>query len=210
VTTNTEPMKAQLCQVLYKIGALRFGTFRLTSGKISPYYIDLRMVPSFPDAFHKICDLYVKLVQRGVGSENFGRIAGIPTAGIPFASVVAYNLNKSFLYTRPNLRKHGRERRVEGILVSGDKVLLLDDLITSGKSLRKASSAIRAEGGVVEDAVVLIDREERGKENLAKDNIKLHCLMKASEAAHKLHEVGAITEIELETILKQRKDRRKD
>ena len=204
-------MKAQLCQVLYKIGALKFGTFRLTSGKISPYYIDLRMVPSFPDAFHKICDFYVKLVQSGVGSENFRRIAGIPTAGIPFASVVAYNLNKSFLYTRPNLRKHGRERRVEGILVSGDKVLLLDDLVTSGKSLHKASSAIRAEGGVVEDAVVLIDREERGKESLAKDNIKLHCLMKASEAAHTLYEVGAITEIELETILKQKKkDRRKD
>ncbi|MCW4055434.1 MAG: orotate phosphoribosyltransferase [Candidatus Bathyarchaeota archaeon] len=207
MTTNTEPMKAQLCQVLYKIGALKFGTFRLTSGKISPYYIDLRMVPSFPDAFHKICDLYVQLVKSSVGSESFRRIAGIPTAGIPFASVVAYNLNKSFLYTRPSLRKHGRERRVEGILVSGDKVLLLDDLITSGKSLRKASSAIRAEGGVVEDAVVLIDREERGKKNLAKDNIKLHRLMKASEAAHTLHEVGAITEIELETILKQRKEK---
>lgn len=202
-----EPMKAQLCQVLYKIGALKFGTFRLTSGKISPYYIDLRMVPSFPDAFHKICDLYVKLVKSSVGFESFRRIAGIPTAGIPFASVVAFNLNKSFLYTRPGLRKHGRERRVEGILVSGDKVLLLDDLITSGKSLRKASSAIRAEGGVVDDAVVLIDREERGKENLAKDNIKLHCLMKASEAANTLHEVGAITEIELETILKQRKEK---
>ncbi|HUV97953.1 MAG TPA: orotate phosphoribosyltransferase [Candidatus Paceibacterota bacterium] len=200
-------MKAQLCQVLYKIGALKFGTFRLTSGKISPYYIDLRMVPSFPDAFHKICDLYVKLVKSSVGSESFRRIAGIPTAGIPFASVVAYNLNKSFLYTRPSLRKHGRERRVEGILVSGDKVLLLDDLITSGKSLRKASSAIRAEGGVVEDAVVLIDREERGRENLAKDNVKLHCLIKASEAANTLHEVGAITESELETILKQRKER---
>jgi len=200
-------MKAQLCQVLYKIGALKFGTFRLTSGKISPYYIDLRMVPSFPDAFHKICDLYVKLVKSSVGSESFRRIAGIPTAGIPFASVVAYNLNKSFLYTRPSLRKHGRERSVEGILVSGDKVLLLDDLITSGKSLRKASSAIRAEGGVVEDAVVLIDREERGKENLAKDKIKLHCLIKASEAANTLHEVGAITESELKTILKQRKER---
>jgi orotate phosphoribosyltransferase len=202
-----ESMKAQLCQVLYKIGALKFGTFRLTSGRISPYYIDLRVVPSFPDAFHRICDLYVELVKSSVGSESFRRIAGIPTAGMPFASVVAYNLNKSFLYTRPGLRKHGRERRVEGILVSGDKVLLLDDLVTSGKSLRKASSAIRAEGGVVDDAVVLIDREERGKENLAKDNIKLHCLMKASEAANTLHEVGAITKSELETILKQRKEK---
>ena len=204
---SIESMKRQLCHILYKIGALKFGTFKLTSGKISPYYIDLRIVPSFPDAFHKICDLYVELIKNSVGTESFKRIAGIPTAGMPFASVVAYSLNKSFLYTRPAQRKHGRERRVEGILVSGDTVLPLDDLITSGKSLRKAVSAIRAEGGVINDAVVLIDREEGGRENLAKDKIKLHYLLKASEAAATLHDVGAITETELKTILKQRKEK---
>jgi orotate phosphoribosyltransferase len=204
---SIEPMKRQLCHMLYRIGALKFGTFKLTSGKISPYYIDLRIVPSFPDAFHKICDLYVELIKNSVGTEGFKRIAGIPTAGMPFASVVAYSLNKSFLYTRPAQRKHGRERRVEGILVSGDTVLPLDDLITSGKSLRKAVSAIRAEGGVINDAVVLIDREEGGRENLAKDKIKLHYLLKASEAAATLHDVGAITETELKTILKQRKEK---
>ncbi len=207
MTTSTESMKDQLCQILYKIGALKFGTFKLTSGKISPYYIDLRIVPSFPDAFHKICELYVKLVKNTVGTDNFKRIAGIPTAGIPFASVTAYNLGKAFLYTRQAQKKHGRERRVEGILMSGDTVLIIDDLITSGKSLRKAAFDIRAEGGVVNDSVVLIDREEGGKENLAKDNIKLHYLLKASEAAKTLHEVGAITDLELKTILKQRKEK---
>jgi len=200
-------MKGQLCQILYKIGALKFGTFKLTSGKISPYYIDLRIVPSFSDAFHKICNLYAKLIESDVGTENFKTIAGIPTAGIPFASVVAYNLQKSFLYTRPAQRRHGRERKVEGILSPGDKVLPLDDLITSGKSLRKAASAIRAEGGVITDAVVLIDREEGGKEKLAKDKITLRYLLKASEAANKLYEIGAITDDELKTILKQRKEK---
>ncbi len=208
MTPETESMKRQLCQILYKIGALKFGTFKLTSGKISPYYIDLRIIPSFPDAFHKTCDLYGRLIKNSVGVENFKRIAGIPTAGIPFASVVAYNTGKSFLYTRPTQRKHGRERRVEGILISGDKVLLLDDLITSGKSLLKAASAIRAEGGVINDAVVLIDREEGGKEKLAKDEIKLHFLLKASEAASALHEIDGITNMELKTILKQRKEAR--
>lgn len=200
-----ESMKGQLCQILYKIGALKFGTFRLTSGKISPYYIDLRIVPSFSDAFHKICDLYVKLIKDNVGIDNFKRIAGIPIAGLPFASVTAYNLNKSFLYTRPTRRRHGRERRVEGVLMPGDEVLLLDDLVTSGKSLREAASAIRAEGGVVGDAVVLIDREEGGKEVLAKDDIRLYCLLKASEAASTLHEMGAISDVELDVVLKQRK-----
>jgi len=204
MTESTELMKGQLCQILYKIGALKFGTFKLSNRKVSPYYIDLRIVPSFPDAFHKICDLYVKLIKNSVGTENFKRIAGTPTAGIPFASVVAYNLNKPFLYTRPTQRKHGRERRVEGVLMLGDKVLLLDDLVTSGKSLYKAAFSIRAEGGTINDAVVLIDREEGGKEKLAKDNITLHYLLKASEAANTLHEIGAITDIELKTILKQK------
>lgn len=207
MTIKMESMKGQLCQILYKIGGLKFGTFKLTSGKVSPYYIDLRIVPSFPDAFHKICDLYVKLIKNNVGIDNFKRIAGIPTAGIPFASVAAYNLNKSFLYTRPTQRKHGRERRVEGVLMPGDEVLLLDDLITSGKSLREAASAIRADGGIIGNAVVLIDREEGGKERLAKDNIILHYLLKAGEAANTLYEVGAITDVELKTILKQRKEK---
>ncbi len=198
-------MKGQLCRILYKIGALEFGTFKLTSGKISPYYIDLRVVPSFPDAFREICSLYVKLIESYVGTENFKRIAGIPTAGMPFASVVAYNLHKSFLYTRPTQKKHGRERRVEGVLASGDKVLLLDDLITSGKSLLKAASAIRAEGGVINDAVVLIDREEGGKEALMEDDITLHYLLEASKAASTLHEIGVITDMELKTVLKQKK-----
>ena len=89
----------------------------------------------------------------------------------------------------------------------GDRVLLVDDLITSGKSLRNAAVATRAEGGVINDAAVLVDREEGGIKNLAKDNIKLHYLLKVSEAVNKLYEMGTITEDQLETILKQVKRR---
>ncbi len=198
-------MKAELCRVLNRIGAFKFGAFKLTSGKISPYYVDLRIVPSFPDAFRRICDLYVKMIQRDIGADSFDRIAGIPTAGIPFTSLTAYHLKKPFLYIRQDVRFHGRERRVEGIIMPGDRILLMDDLITSGGSLEKAATAIRAEGGVVKDVLVLLDREEGGKENLAKVDIKLHYLLRTSEAADKLHEIGAITEDELKTILKQAK-----
>lgn len=196
-------MGAELCRILNKIGALQFGVFKLTSGKMSPYYIDLRIVPSFPDAFRRICDLYVKLIKSDVGVDNFNRIAGIPTAGIPFASLTAYHLKKPFLYIRPTDRLHGRERRVEGILMPGDRVLLMDDLITSGKSLMGAAEAIRTEGGVVTDVVVLLDREEGGKGNLAKDGVRLHYLLRTSEAAGKLYEIGAITEDQFDIILKQ-------
>ena len=198
-----ETMKAELCRILHKIGALKFGTFKLASGRISPYYIDLRIVPSFPDGFRKICELYTVLIRMTIGMRNFDRIAAVPTAGMAFASVVAYDFKKPFLYTRPRTKTHGRERRIEGILMPGDRVLIVDDLITTGKSLIQAVTAIRAEGGVVNDAVVLVNREEGGKEKLAGRNVALHYLLDASEAAGKLYEVGAITEEQLETIMKQ-------
>jgi orotate phosphoribosyltransferase len=198
-----EEMKAELAKILNRIGALKFGTFKLTSGKLSPYYIDLRVVPSFPDAFKIICDFYCTLIKSDVGADGFDRIAGIPTAGISFGSIAAYNLKKPFLYVRSTERQHGRGRWVEGILSPGDRVLLMDDLITKGGSVVKAAEAVRAEGGTVTDAVVLLDREENGAANLAEAGIKLHYLLTISEVAYKLQDMDAITEEQLNTILKQ-------
>jgi orotate phosphoribosyltransferase len=199
--------KNEMAKILYNIDALKFGVFKLTSGKASPYYIDLRVVPSFPDAFRQICDFYGESITREVGLKNFDRIAGIPLAGIPFASQIAYNLKKPFLYMRKGIKRHGRQRRVEGILVSGDRVLLVDDLVTTGLTLKKAAEAVRAEGGVVKEAVAFLDREEGGKEKLEKSGIKLHALLKISEVANTLYEIGAIDEESLKTILKQIKKR---
>ncbi|MEM2465976.1 MAG: orotate phosphoribosyltransferase [Candidatus Bathyarchaeia archaeon] len=198
-----DEVKAEVCKILNRIGALQFGTFKLTSGKISPYYIDLRIVPSFPDAFQRICNLYTNFVKEKIGVENFERVAGIPVAGIPFASLVAYNLRKPFLYIRKGVRLHGRQRRVEGILTPGDRVLLVDDLITTGLSLRRAAKAIAAEGGIVNDVVVLVNREEGGEEKLKKSGIRLHALLNISQVAKMLYETGAINEEQLKTILKQ-------
>lgn len=193
----------EICRILNKIGAFEFGAFKLTSGKISPYYIDLRVVPSFPDAFQKICNFYVEFIKNKIDIKNFERVAGIPVAGIPFASVVAYNLKKPFIYVRKGARLHGRQRRIEGVLKPGDHVLLVDDLVTTGLSLKKAARAVMAEGGVVTDAVVLLDREEGGKERLEKDGVRLHSLIGVSEIAEKMHEIGVIDEAQLKTILRQ-------
>jgi orotate phosphoribosyltransferase len=198
-----EDLRAEVCKILNKIGALQFGTFKLTSGRISPYYIDLRVVPSFPDAFKRICDIYTCFVKEKVGIENFERVAGTPVAGMPFATIIAYNLKKPFIYIRKGVRLHGRQRRVEGILTPGDRVLLVDDLITTGLTLRRAAKTVIAEGGVVNDAVVLLDREEGGEEKLRKNGIKLHAIVKISEAANLLYEMGAIDDEQLKTILKQ-------
>jgi len=198
-----EDVKTEVCKILNKIGALQFGTFKLTSGKISPYYIDLRVVPSFPDAFQKVCNFYTNFVKEKIGVENFDRVAGIPVAGIPFAALIAYNMKKPFLYIRKGVRLHGRQRRIEGVLAPGDRVLLVDDLVTTGLSLRRAAKAITAEGGVVKDAVVLLDREEGGEEKLRKSGIRLHALLCIGEVAKTLYDIGAINEEQLKTILKQ-------
>jgi orotate phosphoribosyltransferase len=166
-------------------------------------------VPSFPSAFRKICDFYEEYITSQVGLDNFDRIAGVPLAGIPFASQIAYNLRKPFLYVRKGIRHHGRQRRVEGILVSGDRVLLIDDLITTGLNLKKAAGSIRAEGGVVTDVVALLDREEGGKAKLEKSGVKIHALLRMSEVANTLYEIGAIDEESLKTIMKQIKNNRR-
>jgi len=198
-----EKMKAELCEIIVKIGALKFGAFTLSSGILSPYYIDLRIVPSFPDAYQKVENIFSEMAKNDVGLDKFKRIAGIPTAGVPFASVLAYNLSKPFLYVRKEEKTHGRERRVEGMLHPGDKVLLVDDLITKGTNLVNATEAVKAEGGVIEDVLVLIDREEGGKKTLNKLGISLHSLMQMSEAAKILCDMEAITKEELQAILKQ-------
>jgi orotate phosphoribosyltransferase len=203
MSKSLEKEKTELSRILHKIGAIKFGAFKLTSGRMSPYYIDLRIVPSFPDAFQRVCDTYVEMVRAQLGAQSFDRIAGIPTAGIPFASLISYKMKKPFLYIRAKAKLHGRERRIEGMIMPGSRVLLVDDLITTGLSLRKAAQAIRAEGGVVSDALVLLDREEGGKERLKKDGINLHYLLTAREAANRLFELGAIEEDQYKTILKQ-------
>jgi len=208
--TNLQTKKAEMAKILIKIDALKFGVFKLTSGKASPYYIDLRVVPSFPDAFTEICNFYAEQITSQIGLKNFDRIAGVPIAGIPFASQIAYNLRKPFLYVRKGIRRHGRKRRVEGILVSGDKVLIVDDLVTTGLTLRKATEAIRAEGGIVDKAVAFLDREEGGKEKLAKHGIQLHTLLKISEVAKILYETDAIDQESYKTITKQIKKEKKN
>jgi orotate phosphoribosyltransferase len=207
MTKSGTDVKVELCKILNTIGALQFGAFKLTSGKISPYYIDLRIVPSFPDAFHKICSIYVQFVKNKVGEKNFERIVGIPVAGIPFAAIVAFDLGKPFLYTRKGVRLHGRQRRIEGVLAPGNRILLIDDLITTGLSLEKAAKALTAEGGVVTDAVVLIDRQEGGRQRLERRSINLHALLSISEIVNTLAELGTIDEEQQKTILKQVKKR---
>lgn len=204
-----EEILAEVCRILKKTNAISFGAFRLPSGKITPYYIDLRVIPSFPDAFARVVEIFVDAIKGEVGSENFDRIAGIPTAGLPLSAITAYLLKKPFLYIRQKQRLRGRERRVEGVVMPGDRVLLVDDMVMTGLSLKRSALAVRAEGGLVSDAFVLLDREEGGRERLAKINVKLHAVLGVSELARKLYEMNIIDEEGVKIILSQVKSRGK-
>jgi orotate phosphoribosyltransferase len=203
VQKSFEDKKDTMANILFKIDAVKFGVFKLSNGKASPYYIDLRVIPSFPDAFREIIDFYTEFITSQIGLKNFDRIAAVPITGIPFASQIAYNLKKPFLYVRKGVKLQGRERRVEGVLSSGDRVLMIDDLVTTGVTLNKAAQAIRAEGGVVTQAISFLDREEGGKTKLEEINVKLLPLLKISEIANTLYDIGAIDKESLKTINKQ-------
>lgn len=201
--SEKESILMEICRVLKKTNAIEFGTFKLSNGRITPYYIDLRVIPSFPDAFVKVAEIFVNAVKSEIGIQNFDRIAGIPTAGLPLSAIVAYSLKKPFIYVRQKQRLKGRERRVEGVIMPGDKILLIDDLVTTGLSLKKSALAVRAEGGLVSEAFVLLDREEGGEERLKKIGVKLHSVLKIREVAEKLYEMNAIGEDEMKVILSQ-------
>ncbi|OLB46275.1 orotate phosphoribosyltransferase, partial [archaeon 13_2_20CM_2_53_6] len=173
----------ELPKILTHTGALKFGVFTLSGGKLSPFYLDLRIVPSFPDAFRSSIGL---LAEEARGIKTIDKIGGIPTGGLPWASVLAYSLSKPLVYVRKEVKHHGREKMVEGLLAPGDRVLLVDDVITTGHNVLAALQTLRAEGGVIEDALVLVDREEGGRARLLKEGVTLHSVTRISELAQSL------------------------
>ena len=192
----------EFCNILLRTGSLKFGTFKLTSGLLSPYYVDLRLIPSYPEAFQQTINMYRSVIEPDL-VKRVQRLAGVPTVGIAYAAVIALNLTKPLLYVRKEQKEHGREKRIEGLLQPGDKVLILDDVATTGKSLIEAAEAIRAEGGIVDDAVVLLDRQQSAGANLQKKRIKLHTFTTIRRIADKLLNLGTIDERQHKEILGQ-------
>jgi orotate phosphoribosyltransferase len=201
-TIHARQGEDELCDILLRTGSLRFGTFKLASGILSPYYIDLRLIPSDPEAFRRVIAYYSTVLER-MRPKRVQRLAGIPTSGIAYAAVLAFNHSKPFLYVRREEKEHGRGRRIEGILLPGDRILVVDDVTTTGKNIVEAVDAIRAEGGVVEDALVLLDRQQGGTANLKKKDVRLHSFTSMRRIAERLSERGMIEEGELEEILGQ-------
>src|SRR5919206_4380319 len=132
----------EFASFLLKSNSLKFGVFTLASGKQSAYYIDLRMLPSFPEYFRLVINALKDTITRKVG--NFDIIASVPTSGLVFGSALAYEMNRPFIYARIQPKSYGTEKIVEGFLEPGSKVVIVDDVATTGTSVSRAAEIMRA------------------------------------------------------------------
>ena len=159
---------------LYQNDAIKFGNFKLSSGKDSPYYIDLRIVPSFPHQFRKMIKMLQSLISEKIGLDNFDCIASVPTSGLVIASALAIETVKPLIYIRQKPKDYGTENVIEGKIADGSRVLLVDDVGTTGLSLLNAVKELRASKMVVTDAFIIINRFEGARELLASENVRLY------------------------------------
>jgi len=159
---------------LYQNDAIKFGNFKLSSGKDSPYYIDLRIVPSFPHQFRKMVKTLQSLISEKIGLDNFDSIASVPTSGLVIASALAIETVKPLIYIRQKPKDYGTENTIEGKIADGSRVLLVDDVGTTGLSLLNAVKELRASKMVVTDAFIIINRFEGARELLASENVRLY------------------------------------
>ena len=156
--------------------------FVFVSGRISPVYIDCRKLLSFPAEREYIVTQLGKKTETEIGVANIDVVAGGETAGIPYAAFVSHLIKKPMIYIRKQPKGYGGTRQIEGILKTGQRVLLVEDLITDGLSKLRFNIGIRAAGAKMTHCLCVFDyasdrlNQHEGKENLAKNGIGLHVL----------------------------------
>ncbi|MFA6106299.1 MAG: orotate phosphoribosyltransferase [Patescibacteria group bacterium] len=147
-----EAAKAQI-----KIGAVGFrpgDPITFVSGLISPIYVDNRKFPFYPEEFKKVIGGFQGTIKEK--ELDFDIIAGIEAGGIPYSSVLGYAMNKPSIFIRKKIKDHGTKSRIEGGKVEGKKVLLVEDLASTGLSSINGVNALRDEGAIVDDCLVII------------------------------------------------------
>lgn len=185
---------------LQESGAMKFGSFKLSSGKESPYYIDLRIVPSFPHQFRKMIKNLQNLISEKIGLDNFDCIASVPTSGLVIASALAIETVKPLVYIRQKPKDYGTESLIEGKIPERSKVLLVDDVGTTGLSLLNAVKVLKSAKMIVTDAFVIVNRFEGAKELLASENVKLYEVTDVITISNTLHNAKLLDEQTLQRI----------
>ncbi|MDC0194164.1 orotate phosphoribosyltransferase [Candidatus Nitrosopelagicus sp.] len=188
---------------LYEKKIIRFGNFTLASGKKSPYYIDLRLIPSFPHEYRKMIKGLQNLIAEDIGFENFHSLVSVPTGGLVVAASLATEIVKPLIYVRKQVKEHGTGKAIEGVTCQDMKLLMIEDVVTSGGSVINAIKSIKEEKMVITDAYAVVDRMEGATQALQAEGVKLHSLLTINDITQILFEQKLITE----DVLKQVQDR---
>jgi len=162
-----------LADALLDAGCIRFGEFTLKSGLISPIYIDLRRIISYPNLLRQIGQAYLPLIQN----LRFDRLAGLPYAAIPIAAAVSLAGNYPMIYPRKEAKAYGTKAEIEGEFHAGETALIIDDLATTGGSKFEAIEKLTGAGLLVTDVAVLIDRQSGAREALEQAGYRLHAAL---------------------------------
>jgi uridine monophosphate synthetase len=183
----TENQK-QLVTLLHDIQALKFGQFKLKSGAVSPFYVDLRVIITHPTILRSIAQSILELLNP----LSFQRIAGIPYAGLPIATAVSLAGNLPMIYARKEAKDYGTKRVIEGTFAAGETVVLIDDVITDGASKFEAAEPLLQAGLTVKDFAIFLDREQGGAERLREKGYTLHAALRITEVLAHLRDVGRL------------------
>ena len=161
---------------LYKNNIIRFGNFTLASGKNSSYYVDLRLIPSYPHQFRKMIKNLQNLIVEKTGLDDFDCLASVPTGGLVVTSALAIEIVKPLIYVRSKPKEHGTTKSIEGKISAGMKVMMVDDVMTTGTSVLNGINQLKEAGLLISDLYVIINRLEGGDKALSDIGVQTHQL----------------------------------
>jgi len=185
---------SSLADGLLSAGCIKFGEFTLKSGLKSPIYIDLRQIISHPKLLAEIAQAYLPLLSN----LHFSRIAGLPYAAIPIATAISLTGNYPMVYPRKEAKTYGTKAEIEGEYHAGEIVVVIDDLATTGGSKFEAIEKLTGVGLVVNDVVVLVDRQSGAKESLAQAGYSMHAVLTIRQLLDYWGETGKVEKDKIE------------
>jgi orotate phosphoribosyltransferase len=188
---------------LQESGAIKFGNFKLSSGTNSAYYIDLRLVPSFPHQFRTMVKSLQNLISEKIGLDSFDYIASVPTSGLVIASALAIETVKPLIYIRQKPKDYGTGSLIEGKISEGSRVILIDDVGTTGHSLLNAIKALKDAKIVIDSAFVIVNRLEGARESLEAEKVKLYEITDILAISNALYNKKILDDQTLDRIKKQ-------
>jgi orotate phosphoribosyltransferase len=206
-TTPTDTAR-QIAAILLQIGAIQLrpsNPFTWSSGWLSPIYCDNRLTLSYPQARTFIKQSLVALIESEYPEAE--AIAGVATAGIPQGALVADSLNLPFVYVRSKPKEHGMANMIEGKVTAGQKVVIVEDLISTGGSSLKVAEALREAGVKVLGMVAIFTYSfDTARQNFEEKKVKLSCLSNYNSLVDEAARQGNISETETASLQEWRKD----